>query len=252
MRMHDKDRKTEYEIYLEDARRNEVKHPNPHNRDQLVRSTLFWVVTLALRFKRKYPDSDLMDTIQRGNMGAVHAASKFLPEKNCAFTTYATNWIFTYMVRGHMCESRNIYIPLKVQLDAARYGIALPAETSLDDTSHGTMAEAEYDCNTLAGTMADNAPTPEEEVLAHRRIDSCIDAIMSLSYNEAKVLWGRLVNGESLKDVANQVKSSQGAKQSITKERARQIEQKALAKVQAILGAEVTGRRERGRVFSDV
>jgi len=235
-KLHDRDRRTEYEIYLEDARRNEVKNPDPHNKDELVRSTLFWVITLALRFKRKYPASDLMDVIQAGNMGSLHAATKFKPTEQCKFTTYATPWISVYMARCHLATKRNIYIPPGSQIKMMQRGEQIPCEMSLDDLPTNTRQVGDQSPGTqgFANIHPDQSRNPEESLIYENQVSTCLNLILGLPQSESRVLWKRLIDEETLDEVAAQTKPKMCSKgDHVSKERIRQIERKALKKVRA-------------------
>lgn len=234
MKMHDRDRRTEYEIYLEDARRNEIKNPDPNNRDELVRSTLFWVVTLALRFHRKYPSSDLMDVIQAGNMGAIHAATKYKPSKG-KFTTYATPWIAVYMARWHLATKRNIYIPPGSQIKMMARGDTIPQECSIDDTPPSYQPKESPDSEQgYANTIPDHRMTPEDQIVYESQIETCLSLILALPQSESRVLWKRLIEDKTLDEISVETKPRMCSKgEHVTKERIRQIERKALKKVRA-------------------
>lgn len=235
MRMHDRDRRTEYEIYLDDARRAEIKNPDPNNQDELVRSTLFWVMTLALRFKRKYPASDLMDIIQAGNMGAIHAATKFKPTEKCKFTTYVTPWIAVYMARWHLSTKRNIYIPPGSQIKMIQRGDLIHQECSLDGTPPSYQPSDSPDAEWgYSNTIPDHCMTPEQTLIYENQIATCMNLILALPESEARVLWKRLIDEDTLDEIALETKPKMCSKGShVTKERIRQIEKKALKKIRA-------------------
>ena len=235
MKMDERDRRTEYDIYLEDARRNEIKNPDPHNKDELVRSTLFWVVKLAIRFKVKYPSSDLMDIIQAGNMGSLHAATKFKPTENCKFTTYATPWIAVYMSRWHLATKRNIYIPPGSQIKMMQRGNPIHQECSIDEPSPKYQPHEKPDSdNGYSNTIPDHCMTPEQILIHESQIETCLNLILGLPESESRVLWKRLIDEETLDEVAAQTKPKMCSKGShVSKERIRQIERKALKKVRA-------------------
>ena len=233
MKLHDRDMRTEYEIYLEDARRNECKNPDPHNRDELVRSTLFWVVTLALRFKRKYPSSDLMDIIQAGNMGSLHAATKFKPTENCKFTTYATPWIAVYMSRWHLSTKRNIRIPPGSQFKMMARGESFHQECSIDEAPPSYQPHERPDAeHGYSNTLPDHCRNPEQTLIYANQIETCLNLILGLPKSESRVLWKRLIDEETLDEVAAQTKPKMCSNGNhVSKERIRQIERKALRKI---------------------
>jgi RNA polymerase sigma factor (sigma-70 family) len=76
----------------------------------LIQSNLRWVVSIA----KKYQASDvpLLDLIQEGNLGLMHAVEKFEWRRGFKFSTYATWWIRQSIIRGIGNTSRMIRLPL--------------------------------------------------------------------------------------------------------------------------------------------
>ncbi len=63
---------------------------------KLVLANLRLVVKMALEY---HNHRNLLDLIQEGNMGLVHAVGKYDPERGTRFSTYATFWIRAYMLK---------------------------------------------------------------------------------------------------------------------------------------------------------
>ncbi|MDR0684815.1 MAG: RNA polymerase sigma factor RpoD/SigA [Spirochaetaceae bacterium] len=70
---------------------------------------------LVIKIGQKYISDDLslMDIIQEGNFGLMHAVEKFDSHKNVHFATYASLWIKQYIVRFVASKRRTIRLPLK-------------------------------------------------------------------------------------------------------------------------------------------
>jgi RNA polymerase primary sigma factor len=70
---------------------------------------------LVIKISQKYlsPDISLMDLIQEGNVGLIHAVEKFDLNKNVRFSTYAVLWIKQAIVRFVVSKRRTIRLPLK-------------------------------------------------------------------------------------------------------------------------------------------
>ena len=112
-------------------------------RQKLIEHNLRLVVSIA----RHYPHRGLAraDQIEEGNLGLIHALTKFDPERGFRFTTYATWWIRQSVERAIMNQSRTIRLPahvvkeLNVVLRALRHlethGMASGREPSLDDVA---------------------------------------------------------------------------------------------------------------------
>ena len=77
---------------------------------QLIEANLRLVIHLAKRYRGL--DMDLMDLIQEGNLGLIHAVEKFDYRKGFKFSTYATWWIRQAIVRALTEQARMIRVPL--------------------------------------------------------------------------------------------------------------------------------------------
>ena len=68
--------------------------------NQLIEANLRLVVSIAKKYHNNNTNQGLLDFIQEGNLGLMHAAKKFDPSKLIKFSTYATWWIRQYIVRS--------------------------------------------------------------------------------------------------------------------------------------------------------
>lgn len=87
-------------------------------RNKLVEHSLEQVVFIARKFIGR--GMSLEDLIQEGNLGLMHAVSKFDPERGAQFSTYADWWIKQAMGRAIADKSRTIRIPTHWEEDIHR------------------------------------------------------------------------------------------------------------------------------------
>jgi RNA polymerase nonessential primary-like sigma factor len=110
-----------------------VKQGDFAARQKMIECNLRLVVNIAKHYTNH--GLALLDLIEEGNMGMMHALDKFDPERGFRFSTYATWWIRQNIERCIMNQSRTIRLPvhvikdLNIILHAARH---LEAHTGKD------------------------------------------------------------------------------------------------------------------------
>jgi len=81
-------------------------------RHRMIESNLRLVVKISRRYiNRGLP---LLDLIEEGNLGLIHAVKKFDPERGFRFSTYATWWIRQTIERAIMNQARTVRLPIHV------------------------------------------------------------------------------------------------------------------------------------------
>ncbi len=84
-------------------------------RQRMIESNLRLVVNISRRYlNRGLP---LLDLIEEGNLGLIHAVKKFDPERGFRFSTYATWWIRQSIERAIMNQSRTVRLPIHIIKD---------------------------------------------------------------------------------------------------------------------------------------
>ena len=92
-----------------------VQHGDEAARHRMIECNLRLVVKIARRYcNRGLP---LLDLIEEGNLGLIHAVKKFDPERGFRFSTYATWWIRQTIERAIMNQARTVRLPIHIIKD---------------------------------------------------------------------------------------------------------------------------------------
>jgi RNA polymerase sigma factor (sigma-70 family) len=211
---------------IELGRRYRRTH-NQHIRDQMVLAVLPYAVQIAKRYQKSGMALD--DLASLAMEGVMRAVEKFDPDRDIAFTTYATFWVKQYILRElrsgrfliHLpehCWSKTLKRDNKMQaaIDAVQSGIS--SLNDFDECGHpvGDSLIASQD-------MVGDVENAEERQRMHRLLNK---AIASLSAAEKYVVQRRLA-GCTLDVISVSMK--------VSKERVRQIESAAKANLKNIM-----------------
>ena len=92
---------------------------NEQARHRMIESNLRLVVKIARRYVNR--GLTLLDLIEEGNLGLIHAVGKFDPERGFRFSTYGTWWIRQTIERAIMNQARIIRLPIHVVKELNTY-----------------------------------------------------------------------------------------------------------------------------------
>lgn len=129
-------------------------------RQRMIESNLRLVVKIARRYiDRGLP---LLDLIEEGNLGLIHAVKKFDPERGFRFSTYATWWIRQTIERAIMNQSRTVRLPIHV---IKEINACLRAARTLRQANDRTPSTAD-----IADYMDRNPGDIERLIALHERV----------------------------------------------------------------------------------
>jgi RNA polymerase primary sigma factor len=225
--------------------------------DTLVRSNLRFVVSVAKKYQNQ--GVSLSDLINEGNLGLIRAAHKFDETKGIKFISYAVWWIRQAILQALAEQSRIVRVPLNRAGTLHRIGKRASAllqelgrEATHAEIAYGTDLTEDEVAKTMAisqvhlsldapmtpgedNRLLDYLPdttnqTPDEETFGKALTESIQLALSGLKEREAKIL--RLYFGL---DGAEPMTLEQiGAALNITRERVRQIKEKALSRLRHV------------------
>jgi RNA polymerase primary sigma factor len=223
-------------------------------RDHLIKANTRLVISIAKRYQGQ--GLPFQDLIQEGNLGLMRAVDKFDPDLGYKFSTYATWWIRQAVTRALADQGRTIRLPVHMADSIRRLHRTiheLEQESGRSPTVEEIADEMEIDTRRVQWMMRvarqplsletpvgeeqdselgyfiedEEAPAPAEETdhsLLRETLEELID---TLDPREARILRLRF----GFQDGSAYTLEEVGEKFGLTRERVRQIEQRALQRL---------------------
>lgn len=227
-------------------------------RQKMIEHNLRLVVNIAKHYlNRGIP---LMDLVEEGNIGLMHALDKFDPERGFRFSTYATWWIRQSIERAIINQSRTIRLPVHVvkdlnqvlrtmraleaagEADGGVEGIAQlldkPAALvremlNLNEHTASLDAPLEIDPNLSIGeSLPDEQTEPPEIRIQHAEVEHLVHEWIALLTDKQRVV---IEHRYGLNGQEAQTLEELAALMGLTRERVRQIQLEALGQLRRVL-----------------